>query len=441
MDINKYNNCLKEMYGLRRFGIILGLSKIKNILNNLDNPHKRFSAIHIAGTNGKGSVASGLASILIKAGYCTGLYTSPHLIHFNERIQINNQPISNERVAELYEAVKQAHNKKIQNSEPENKDREATFFEYTTAMAFYEFACQNVDWAVIETGMGGRFDATNILCPDISIITNISMEHQEYLGNTLEKIAGEKAGIIKKACPVISGVSQEKVRRVIEDKAQENSAPLYLLERDFKVKKQQNESFTYFGMNTTWHNMRTSLLGNHQIENAALVLGACEVLNQKGVNISEQAIKDGLANISWPGRLEIISESPLIIIDGAHNLKAVKSLTEFLAEKTLDRDLTLIIGILDDKPYKDMLKSLLPLCSRLILTRPKIDRGVAAEKLEAFAKNIISDITVIPDVAKALRHAVKTSKDSDAICVAGSLYVVGEAKAELADLSDEIFLA
>jgi dihydrofolate synthase/folylpolyglutamate synthase len=197
---NAYENCLKTMYGFRRFGIKLGLSTIKKILTSLDNPQNTFTCIHVAGTNGKGSVASSLASILYHSGYKTGLYTSPHLVHFNERIQVNNRPITNKKVVTAYNAVKDAHFGK----------RDPTFFEFTTAMALLEFADQKVEWAVIETGMGGRLDATNIIKPALSVITNISLEHREYLGNTLIEIAAEKAGIIKNRTPLVTGIQQKK---------------------------------------------------------------------------------------------------------------------------------------------------------------------------------------------------------------------------------------
>ena len=188
------------MYGLRRFGIKMGLSTIRKILSGLGNPQNTYACIHVAGTNGKGSVASSLASILNQAGYKTGLYTSPHLVNFNERIQINSRPISNANVLASYKAISRVH----------HGDREPTFFEFATIMAFYEFASRKVDWAIIETGMGGRLDATNIILPRVSIITNISLEHRDYLGDTLEQISGEKAGIIKPRTPVITGIRQKK---------------------------------------------------------------------------------------------------------------------------------------------------------------------------------------------------------------------------------------
>jgi len=413
-----YSNILKSMYSLRRFGIKLGLSTIRRILKGLGNPQDNFSCIHVAGTNGKGSVASALASILNASGYKTGLYTSPHLVRFNERITVRNRPVSDDKVVESYKAVKRVH----------FGDREPTFFEFTTAMAFYEFGRQKVNWAVIETGMGGRLDATNIIKPALSIITNISVEHREYLGNTITEIAGEKGGIIKRRTPVIIGIKQKRAISVVKEIAKRKSAPFFLLGDDFKVRRNKSGNFTYFGMDNTWCNLQTGLLGNYQVDNAALVVAACEVLNKKKVAISIKSIKDGLTNNSWPGRLEVVCKDPFILLDGAHNLIAARNLSNYLSNNLSNRNITLVIGILDDKPYKAMLKSLLPICSRVILTSPKIDRSLAPERLSAVAESLISDITIIPDVGKAVNHAIESAQPSDAICIAGSLYVVGEAK-------------
>ena len=299
---DSYSKILKSMYSLRRFGIKLGLSTIRRILKGLGNPQDNFFCIHVAGTNGKGSVASALASILNASGYKTGLYTSPHLVRFNERITVRNRPVSNDNVVESYKAVKRVH----------YGNREPTFFEFTTAMAFYEFDRQKIDWAVIETGMGGRLDATNIIKPALSIITNISVEHREYLGNTITEIAGEKGGIIKRRTPVIIGIKQKRAISVVKKIAAEKSAPFFRLGDDFKVKKNKSGAFTFFGIENTWRNMQTGLLGNYQVDNSALVIAACEVLNNKNANISIKSIKEGLANNKWPGRLEVVSKNPFI---------------------------------------------------------------------------------------------------------------------------------
>jgi dihydrofolate synthase/folylpolyglutamate synthase len=408
------------MYGLRRFGIILGLETIRNILKELGNPQDRFKCIHVAGTNGKGSIASALATILQAAGYKTGLYTSPHLVKFNERICINREPISNDAVVTAYEAVKSVH----------YGDREPTFFEFSTAMAFYEFSRQNVDWAVIETGMGGRMDATNIIRPEVSIISNISLEHQSYLGDTLGKIAAEKGGIIKKGIPVVTAATQDAVISVFREIAEKQAAPFYRLGDEFQAKRTPDGAFTYQGIENTWPDMRTGLSGSYQVDNASLVLAACEII-RNGTNLSLAHIREGLAQNVWAGRLEVVSKSPFVLLDGAHNLAAAENLAAFLSASLTGRKITLVAGILDDKPYDAMLKAMLPVCSRAIFTAPEIDRALPPERLESVAKDIIQDITIIPNVGKAVNYAMKSASSDEVICIAGSLYVVGEAKTEL----------
>lgn len=418
---SEYTQCLEAMYSLQRFGIILGLDTISGILSHLGNPHSSFKAIHVAGTNGKGSVASTLAFILHLAGFRTGLYTSPHLVRFNERICISNRPVSDEAVLESYKAVKNAP----------RKERELTFFEFSTAMAFDIFAKEKTDWAVIETGMGGRLDATNLLNPELSVITNISLEHREYLGNTIEEITGEKGGIIKTNRPVVTGVKQESAAEVLRRIAAEKSAPLYRFGETFRVSPEPGGSFTYHGMWNTWTDMRTGLSGRYQIDNAALVLAACEILIQNGVNISADHIRKGLLRNRWPGRLEVVCQSPQVVLDGAHNLEAARVLADYLSEQAENRRIIMVMGILDDKPYREMMHHLLPLCRKVIICQPKTGRAVSADKLASAAKEIIADTEIIPDVGQALAHAMKTASAEDMICVAGSLYVVGEAKEHL----------
>lgn len=406
------------MYGFRRFGIKLGLATIKKILKGLDNPQQGYGCIHVAGTNGKGSVASSLASILNRSGYKTGLYTSPHLVRFNERIQVNNRPISNKNVVAAYNAVRQVHQGR----------REPTFFEFATAMALYEFGRQQVDWAVVETGMGGRLDATNVIQPALSIITNISLEHRDYLGNTLSRIAAEKAGIIKRRKPVITAIRQKAARQVVEQIAAQKNATLYRLGSDFRVRRKQSGTFSYYGLRNTWHGLQTALKGSHQTDNAALVLAACELLSERKARLELSDIKKGLRTNHWPGRLETVSENPLIMMDGAHNRAAASNLARFLSSNLTGSKITLVIGILDDKPYKAMLNSLLPLASRVVLTQAKIDRALDPQRLQEVAGEYRIENKIIPDVVKAVKYAIDTSAPEDAVCIAGSLYVVGEAK-------------
>lgn len=427
METISYNECLDAMYALGRFGIKLGLDTVEGILAQLNTPQKKFKTIHIAGTNGKGSIASYIASILQNAGYKVALYTSPHLIKFNERFVINGQQISDNDVVEAYLAVKKV----------DTGERQATFFELATTMAFYLFAREKVEYAVIETGMGGRLDATNIISPELSIISNLSIEHTDYLGNTLEEIAGEKAGIIKYQTPIITGVSQDSALQIIKTKADELSAPLYVKGRDFSTQKDFSNSstFNYTGIHNNWTELKTSLLGPHQTDNAALALAACDLLSPESssvdakIRISETAIRTGLAATKWPGRLEYIMTSPTVILDGAHNLQAAENLGTYLKTSFHRKDLTMVIGILDDKPYEAMLKCLLPCTDKIIFTKAAINRSLEPVVLKSFAQTISSaNIKLIENVAEAVEFAIKTAPQDGAVCIAGSLYVAGEAR-------------
>jgi dihydrofolate synthase/folylpolyglutamate synthase len=276
--------------------------------------------------------------------------------------------------------------------------------------------------------MGGRLDATNVIQPELSIITNISLEHRDYLGDTLSQIAAEKAGIIKKRKPVITAIRQTKARSVVEQIAAQKNAALYRLGRDFRVRRKQPGTFSYYGLKNTWHGLQTALRGSHQTDNAALVLAACELLDERKARLELTDIKKGLSTNHWPGRLETISENPLIMLDGAHNQAAARNLARFLSSNLAGSKITLVIGILDDKPYKTMLNSLLPLANRVVLTRARIDRALDPRKLQEVAAEYKIKNTIIPDVVKAVKYAIDTSAPDDAICIAGSLYVVGEAK-------------
>lgn len=398
----------------------LGLGTISAVLKRLDNPHTQFKAIHIAGTNGKGSIAAMLAAILKAAGFNVGLFTSPHLVKFNERIQINGVPISDATVVGAFKKVRSA-NKGI---------RELTFFEMAGAMAFNVFSEQQVDWAVIETGMGGRMDATNVLLPKVSVISNISLEHKEYLGDTLAKIAVEKAGIIKPKVPVVTAVKQLSVREPIQEKAHAQNAPLFRLGRDFRVRRTSENHFNYYGLDDTFHQLEVSLSGYHQVDNAAVAVSCCEVLQRQGYAIPEEAIREGLLAVTWPGRLEVVSRGPYLVLDCAHNLAAVKELARYLKSAS-DTKWTLVIGIFDDKPFKEMIATLMPYCHNVIATRPTNSRALTPEILATEAAQYHAKVSTAPTVAAAIEAAVQNWRPGQGICVAGSLYVIGEAKSYL----------
>ena len=421
-----YQKCLEKIYQLGRFGIKLELDTIQNILARLGHPEKKYLCVHVAGTNGKGSTATYIASILQAAGFKTGIYTSPHLVRFNERICINGHMISDADVVSAYEAVNAA----------DIGDRHATFFEIATAMAFYYFAKQQVDWAVIETGMGGRFDATNIIDSAVGVITNLSIEHTQYLGTTIQALATEKGGIIKPFTPLVTSVSQPSGIRTLKQIAKEKNAPIYQYKQDFFVRKTPNKpTVTYRGLNFRIPDIPPPLPGDHQKENMGMALAACELIfdrhkeNASQYQLTSDIVRQGLAGTRWPGRLEVIQENPLVILDGAHNLQAARMLARYLSTTLAGRKLTLVIGILDDKPYEAMLKNLLPVAHRVIITRAKIDRSLpTAVLMAAVKKNFNGQIQVIETVSDAVSYAISNTSKQDAVCIAGSLYVAGEAR-------------
>jgi len=264
------------------------------------------------------------------------------------------------------------------------------------------------------------------------------MEHRFYLGSTIAEITGEKGGIIKRDTPVVTGVTQKTAVDVLKRIASEKSAPLYRLGEHFKVRRSKNGQFSYSGIDHQWKNMKTGLPGNHQIDNASLILASCEILMQQGLPLKLDQIKNCLASYAWPGRLEIVPAkhkvTPEIIIDGAHNLMAARKLGKFLQQEYSHKKITLVIGILDDKPFESIMQSLLPYCTRVILTEPDIDRRLLAETLMPYTKSIVEDTVIVKKVASAVTHAIETTAPDGAICIAGSLYVVGEAKKALKDI-------
>ncbi len=389
-----YSQILSYLFGLQRFGIKLGLANITALLENMGNPHAHFAAVHIGGSNGKGSTAAFVSSILQQAGLRVGLYTSPHLVDFSERIQVNGSPISQDRVVELTRRIrdvaeKMARNGKLwietdQVSLPAGFDAAQatiTFFEFTTAMAFLYFQEKKVDIAVVEVGMGGRLDATNVIDPLASIITCISIEHAEYLGKTLKKIAGEKAGIIKAGRPLFTAAHQPQVRAVFEEKCRELHSPFYVWGKDFRGRKQGTGSMVFQGRQYRWPDLQIGLAGIHQLRNASLALAAIESLIEKGWAIEETHIRRGLKETRWPGRLELIGRNPRVLLDGAHNPGATGVLRKALKGNFPRRRILLVLGIMGDKDISRMMAHLVPLADQVILTQPRMERAASLAKL------------------------------------------------------------
>lgn len=423
----QYNETLTYLFGLQKFGIKLGLTNIARLLQLFGNPHERLKAIHIAGTNGKGSTAATLVSIMQKAGYRVGLYTSPHLVDFAERIRINGREIDESTVIELTDRIRV----KIQDSEFRDELSKITFFEFTTAMAILYFVEEGVDIAVMETGMGGRFDATNVINPLVSVITNISIEHKEFLGDTIEAIAYEKAGIIKVGVPLVTGVAQPQAFQVIEKVCSERRAPLYRLGRDFSFQKKGANRLSYNGIEEGFDDLTLKLAGSYQYSNASIAIASAELMRKKGFAISTEAIYEGLADTTWPGRLETVSEKPRIIIDGAHNPAGAEALAGVISDELEFDKLYLILGIMADKDIEGIISPLAPMADEVILSRPEYERASPASALLPTAKKYNSNSTAFESLKEAIDYAGSRAAGDDLIIISGSLFTVGEARAFL----------
>jgi len=421
-----YQDSLTYLYGLQKYGIKFGLSSISKLLTALNNPHQKFPCIHIAGTNGKGSTAAFIASILSEAGYKTGLYTSPHLTSFTERIRVDGADISRTSVTRLTGIIRECA-ASLQS---------ITFFEFVTAMAFSYFAEQKVDCAVIEAGMGGRLDATNVITPLVSIITNISREHEMFLGNTVLKIAHEKAGIIKPNGVLLTAVSQPNVLKLFVRECRRLHAVMFVEGNDFALQRRKNHFLAYRGMGRDMPNLRLGLRGEHQLHNAALVLAAVEVLRQKGFTLSLESVRRGLKHVCWPGRLETAKGKSRILFDGAHNPAAIRCLKQALLNSFAYNRLTLVLGIMNDKDIRTMLREIASIADRVIFCSPRMERAAPTGTLARILRSTGINCVEIPRVKDALLQAMADSGRRDLICVTGSLFTVGEAKETLRRLPD-----
>lgn len=435
-----YSDTITYLFDLQKFGIKLGLSKTTSLLKCLGNPHKKLRCIHIAGSNGKGSTAAFLLSILKQSGYKAGFYSSPHLIDFTERIRINDQPIERMRVVFLTEEIKRLCKK--------HSILNITFFEFVTALAFKYFEEQEADPVIVEVGMGGRFDATNVIKPLTSIITSISLEHQIYLGRTLSEIAREKAGIIKRGVPVICGVQQPKIKKFIRQTCQSANAPLYQLGSQIRcrinlqaknvtnptlktlpVADEANviQCFNYKGLQSEFKGLQCGLIGDHQIRNASMAIAASELLQKKGYPIKPEEVTAGIRQTAWPGRLEVIKKNPTIILDGAHNPDAWKSCRRALENNFKYEHLVLLLGVMEDKDIFKMINFLTPSAYAVIFCRPQMERAAKKEYLQKYITfSDIKKIFWVENSTRAFMKALSLSSKKDLICVTGSLFVVGE---------------
>jgi dihydrofolate synthase/folylpolyglutamate synthase len=409
-----------------RDAIHYDLRRMDELLARLGDPHLNTSTVHITGTKGKGSVAAMMTSVLTAAGYKTGLFTSPHLHTFNERIRIGDRLISNDEIVTLVEKLR-----------PEVKavnERAAygvlTTFEVITALGFAHFKEKVADIQVIEVGLGGRLDATNVVHPEVCIITSISLDHTEVLGNTLAEIATEKAGIIKPGSVVVTSPQANEAGRVIEQTCLKCNATLVRVGDDITW---QNLAFSSSGQSfrvngrTGSYEVSVPLLGQHQIENAAVAVAALEILAEKGFCITGDSIVEGLAKVNWPGRLQVLNRRPLVVADGAHNPYSARKLRESLGHYfDFDRGI-LIIGISADKDLAGMVSELVPMFDRVIVTRSVHPRAMAVAPIAAEFDRYEVEVQETDDISKAILLALAMAGEKDIICVTGSLFVVAGA--------------
>jgi len=413
---------LERLYARRRFGIRPGVDRVVKLLGRLGNPEKQFRTVHVVGTNGKGSTAAFLSSILLQAGHSVAQFSCPHLVRFTERFSINGKEYCAEKLANSLDVVLKAA--------PE----EATFFEITTALAAYIFSEERVDLAVMEAGMGGRSDATAAFDGEMTLLTPIALDHTGYLGATLEQIAREKAGIIEPGSSVISAGQTDAVRLVIEEQCRAGGSVLKTLSRDFSATWHLGGTLDYRGMSINLSRLTPGIGGRYQSTNAAVALAAAETLAAGGMNITSSAYNEGITTAYWPGRMETIPGTPPLLLDGAHNPAGAAALAEALGDYSYSR-LLMVTGVCDDKDIDRIYAPLLPLVDAVYTVTPAVDRALKAEDLSLLFTKMGTASQPCGSVVAWVCKARSQASDGDLILVCGSLFVVGEVKAWLENVN------
>ncbi len=418
-----YQQAWDYLDSLQFHKIKLGLDAMRSFMARVKNPEQQLKTVHVAGTNGKGSVCVTLLTLLTKAGYRVGLYTSPHLSSVRERFRIGNTFISEETFARIATQIRDVLG-----------EEKITYFEFTTAIAFLWFAEEKLDLVVLETGLGGRLDATNIVTPLVSVITNISMDHEAYLGNTISAVAGEKAGIIKDGVAVVTAVKADAGLAEVEAASKEKNAALYRYENDFSSMLNADTSWQWRMSNISYDKLRCSMKGDYQIENASLALATLQLLKKHDFQVSEKMIHKGLKSVHWPGRLESFSlekEGKKIhyLLDGAHNPAGVESLVQTLKKECTYRKLIVIWGAMADKDLQSTLASVAELADNIVLTKPDGERSANPELLLENVPSAYKDkCKLLPTVESAISRAEELATPEDLILIAGSLYLVGASR-------------
>jgi dihydrofolate synthase / folylpolyglutamate synthase len=420
-----YLETLDRIYNLRGGVIDLRLERMDQVLALFDHPEKTFPSFHIAGTNGKGSTAAMIHRILCSAGSRTALYTSPHLVSFTERMRIGEEEITPEEVVALAHEIWQR---------TDAANIELTFFEIVTVMAFLYFSRRQVDRAVIEVGLGGRFDATNLVRSVVSVITTISKDHEAFLGSDIASIAREKGGIIKKEVPVVCGALPREAMKVINKIADANQTRIYRLDQDFTLNLKSGGAFDYKGPKWNLSEVSVALHGTHQVRNAALAIAALEVVSHQ-FPVNEEAIRFGLQNVSWPGRMEVMLTHPTVIIDGAHNGEGIRVLVAELRALRNGRRIRMLFAVMEDKDWRFMLNALAEVVDEIVLTRvSQLERSADPVQL---AKEVSGKLRscVMPEPRLAVDFLLQSAASNDLIVITGSLYLLGEIRPMLAAMS------
>ncbi|HEX9454686.1 MAG TPA: folylpolyglutamate synthase/dihydrofolate synthase family protein [Candidatus Binatia bacterium] len=415
--MDSYSETLERIYSLRGGMIDLRLERMERALALWDHPEDKFPTIHIAGTNGKGSTAAMLHRMLSLAGYRTALYTSPHLVSFTERMRVGDDEINPVEVVTLADEVRRCT---AAAAVP------LTFFEFVTVVAFIYFARQAVDVAVIEVGLGGRLDATNLITPLVSLITTISKDHEAYLGSDELSIAREKAGIIKPGVPVVCGRVAPEIAELFKRIAQERASAAFFLGSDFGISLKNERLFDYTGIKQHYSDLSVALRGRHQRYNAAVALAASELVRER-FPIDEQIIRHGLESVRWPGRLEVMRESPTVILDGAHNREGVQALIDALKELKRGRKIKLLFAVMADKEWEVMVRALASVVDEVVLTQVGMERSADPHELAGKLAGQVQH-RVIRDSRRALMTLLDETGDGEMIVVAGSLYLLGEVR-------------
>lgn len=420
-----YKEAMNYIKKVGNFGSNYGLERTERLLEILGNPHKKLNVIHIAGTNGKGSTTAMIASMLIEEGFNVGMYTSPFLEEFEERIQINRENIKKSDLADYVECIKEAVDKVIDEGY-----NHPTEFEIITCLMFKYFYDKKVDYAVVEVGLGGRLDSTNVVDPLLTVITSISLDHTNILGSTLKEIAREKGGIIKKKTPLILYPQKEEALNEIKAIAKEKLAKIYYVkESDIKLIDivKGNDFYQKIEIKGEFntYNANLKLLGEHQILNCAVAVRAVEVLS-KIQDFELKNIENGIENAKWIGRLEVLNKNPLVVIDGAHNIQGITTLKENINKYFDYKNVILLIGILADKQVEDMIKVITPMSKNIIALTPHSDRAELGVKLKEEIEKINKNVESFESYETAFKKALKIAREDDLILVTGSLYMIGE---------------